>query len=40
MTGWRQRYPEAAEAWGHMVLSSPDVVRKMRMTDPDWEPPR
>ena len=39
MAEWRQRYPSASEAWGLMVLSSPDVARKMRMTDPDWTPP-
>jgi hypothetical protein len=39
MNEWRQKYPDASKAWGRMVLSSPDVVRKMRMTDPDWEPP-
>jgi hypothetical protein len=39
MNEWRQRYPDAAKAWGRMVLSSPDVVRKMRMSDPEWEPP-
>jgi hypothetical protein len=39
MNEWRHRYPDASKAWGRMVLSSPDVVRKMRMTEPDWEPP-
>lgn len=36
---WRREHPEAAQMFGRIILNSEDVVRKMRMTEPTWEPP-
>jgi hypothetical protein len=35
----RERDPEAASEFGRLILYSPDLIRKMRLTDPDWHPP-
>ena len=35
----RQQYPDAIRAYTALQLCSPDVVRRMRKQDPNWEPP-
>jgi hypothetical protein len=35
----RGRYPEAVADYVGLALYSPDVIRKIRMTEPNWEPP-
>ncbi len=39
LDAWRTKYPEAVAGWGLLAFYSRDVVRKMRMTEPGWEPP-
>lgn len=36
---WRRRYPDAVPGQVRLTLYSPEVIRKMRMHDPDWHPP-
>lgn len=39
LQAWKRDHPDAARMFGQVILNSEDVVRKMRMTDPAWEPP-
>jgi hypothetical protein len=39
LNAWRLRHPAAAKMHFRLILYSDEVVRKMRMTEPTWEPP-
>ncbi len=39
LEAWERAHPEAAAEHVAPTLNSEDVMRKMRMSSPTWEPP-
>jgi hypothetical protein len=36
---WRRTYPDAVRGQVRLTLYTPEVIRKMRLHDPEWRPP-